>query len=62
MQCRVQISRQGRVLHESEYTIAKEGDTERAVSDALGQARKIQPGPLWDVLIDVRRIEVPSQP
>lgn len=62
MQCRVQVSRQGRVLHEGEYMIEKDGDTERAVSDALRQARTVQPGPLWDVLIDVRKIELPSQP
>lgn len=61
MRCRVQISHQGRVLHEGEYNIEKEGDTERAVSDALGQARAVQPGPLWDVQIDVRKVEVPSQ-
>ena len=56
MKCRVQISHQGLVLYEGEYTIDVEGDTERAVTDALTQAREVRPGPLWDVLIDVRAL------
>lgn len=62
MRCRVQVSRQGCVLHEGEYTIEKEGDTERAVSDALTKARTVQPGPMWEVTIDIRKVEARSQP
>ncbi len=61
MQFKVKISRQGRVLHEGEYSVEVEGDITHAVADAMAQARKVQPGPLWDIQIDVRKVEPPSQ-
>lgn len=57
MRYRVQIVQQGRVLHEGEYDFAAEGDAERAITDAMSQARKLTPGPLWDIQVDVRSIQ-----
>lgn len=59
MRCKVKISHHGRVLYEGEYSIEVEGDTERSVTDAIAQARKVRPGPLWDVSIDVSEADVP---
>lgn len=59
MRCKVKISHHGSVLHEGEYSIEVEGDTERAVTEAIAQARKVRPGPLWDVSIDIRVADAP---
>lgn len=59
MRYRVQIAQGGKVLHEGEYEFVQEGDVERAVADAISQARKLANGPLWDMQVDVRPAQRP---
>ncbi|WP_156034507.1 hypothetical protein [Paraburkholderia fungorum] len=53
MQIKVTITRNGVHLFANVYTASVEGDVERAVSDALSEARRIAGGALFDYLINV---------
>jgi hypothetical protein len=57
MKMTVSISRGGQALYTGEYEISVEGDLERAVSNAIAEARaRIGPGVLWDFVIHVDKV------
>ena len=53
MQIKVTVARNGSQLFSNVYTVSVEGDVERAVSDALAEARRASGGATFDYQISV---------
>jgi hypothetical protein len=55
MQIKVTVTRNGANLFSNVYNASVEGDVEKAVADALAEARRVSGGALFDYQINVEK-------